>query len=120
MSRGTNRTTVRIPSELETSLQEIIERSELYRHEGPHNMTSLILASVKEKIAHMERSRKSRKSRKPQFKLDLWQVCEECREVFPIKMGGSIAFLPDGGKLVCCALCSDRVDRFAEQVRHSD
>jgi len=120
MSKGTNRTTVRIPHEMEVEIQALIKRSEFTRNEGPHTITSVILSAIKEKLRHMERSRKSRKRRKSK---NDFQACEEClRHVGEIgeDYPGSVTYCPDGSVVVICWQCLVNVGPFAPNEKLDD
>lgn len=57
MSKGTQVYSVRIPSELSSEISKTINRRNLFSKEGPWTFTDFILMAVREKLAHMERSR---------------------------------------------------------------
>lgn len=64
MSKGSPRVTLRIP---DAELQQVlacIDRANEYRRGEPYDLTSWILAAIREKMAHGKRSRRSRKPRK--------------------------------------------------------
>jgi hypothetical protein len=113
MSKGTPRVTLRVPEELRSALQEVIDRSELFRAAGAWDTTSLILQAVKDKLNHMERSRRSRRKSKLTSTLERKVICENCSLQFLAEEPGSITICPDGSRVAVCWDCLIRVGPFA-------
>jgi hypothetical protein len=86
-------------------IQEVIQRSETTRFEGQWSLTGLILSGIKEKLRHMERSRKSRRNRKQKVKLPVKLICEECDKEIVRQDGGQFTLTPEGVWFVQCWPC---------------
>lgn len=112
MSKGTPRTTIRIPPELEAQLMAEIERSETTRFDGPWNLTSIILAGVKEKLRHLRAGRKEGGRKKREKTKGSHFYCEQCTEGLSNTDSGSVTLCPDGTFVAVCWLCLLQVGPF--------
>jgi hypothetical protein len=65
MSQGSPHVHVRVPRELLLALVTESQGSFSRRRGRPHNPTSFVQDAIREKIAHMQRSRKPRKRKRP-------------------------------------------------------
>lgn len=63
MPAGNPTVSVRLPPELTAEIDRIILRSADKREAGPWTRHSFIVAAIRDKLAHMERGRRSRKRR---------------------------------------------------------
>lgn len=61
MSKGTPLIAVRIHPQLYAEMEATIERANLYRIEEAYDVSSFVRTAIREKIAHMKRSRRTRK-----------------------------------------------------------
>lgn len=58
MSKGSPRTTLRIPAELLRQIQEAIDRQSEFRRGEPWNMTTWIIAAIRERLDKQARGRR--------------------------------------------------------------
>lgn len=60
MSLGTPITCLRIPAELDAKIMAALDGANVNRVEEPYNKTTWILAAIREKLSHLERSRRKK------------------------------------------------------------
>ena len=64
MSKGSPIIPVRIPAELLAAVDAAIARTSLKRREGPWTRSAWILQALRDKLAHMERAARPKRSKK--------------------------------------------------------
>lgn len=60
MSKGTKIITLRLPPGIEEDMDIQIEQRNEWTKDAPWNRTAFILAAIREKLAHMQRSRRKK------------------------------------------------------------
>lgn len=63
MSLGTKIVPVRVPPGLLEQIDQAVSASQDLRFEGGHTRSSWIIHAIRQKLAHMERSRKPRRAK---------------------------------------------------------
>jgi hypothetical protein len=105
MSKGSPIITLRLPPALLTLVRSAIARSEHTRFEGPWDLSSFIVAAIREKLAHMERSNRPRRKAKQPPESAAMVRCEKCSVVFLWGDDGAYRVGADGGWLFTCPDC---------------